>query len=751
MAVTFATSLAAAQWASGLAQIAPVAVMAVIAGTLVARSGFSARFALVYSLSVGAAAVLSSISLLAPNTLPAQQRVYYILERTGNWMYRAMIQQPVADQLVFVLFMAALTWVLAFSAAWSYFRNGRKWQTVLPVGVALLINLYYAPAHLRFYFAIYLLAAILLLVRATLTEREIEWRSERVYFPMDIGFDFMRDGIIFALFIITVAWILPDATGGNRLKTILQPLEEPWQNFQKEWSDLFNTAAYGRVEVQPVFGTSLALSGPRTVTDAPVMDVKTPVNRYFRATVLDTYTSSGWFLQEATGLDLTEVEKVQTPKFKARRGVIQEYTTFIETNVLIAAPQPESVDMPADARVLLPPIEEAGAAGAGEQRVGELAMLIAHETLRKGDSYQAVSYITIASVEELRADHTNYPDYIKERYLALPDTIPQRVFDVTEKLTQGLDNPYDIAKQLETYLRGYEYNESIPGPKPGQDAVDYFLFEERAGYCNYYASSLAVMLRYLGIPTRLAVGYATGEPIPETGAYRLREKDLHTWVEVFFPTYGWIEFEPTASEPVLARPSSAVETQDDPTELGQNLSENKDPEEDAGIEPEPEQGGGAMGSALSAPAEFIGQRWGYLLLMVSILGVLLLAIWSARRMTQPPKPGKKPVFRTVPAGFAVRLWEKLVTWARRLGLTDAPSLTPLERAHMMAELAPEAAADIQAITQLYIRDQYSPHPITVDDASEAHMRWLTLRPLLIRRWLDMRLRMPKGLRRALFW
>ncbi len=153
----------------------------------------------------------------------------------------------------------------------------------------------------------------------------------------------------------------------------------------------------------------------------------------------------------------------------------------------------------------------------------------------------------------------NYPEHITARYLQIPETVPQRVFDLAEEVTAGIDNPYDIARAVERYLRGYEYNDQIPGPKPGQDGIDYFLFDEQQGYCNYYASSMAIMLRHLGIPARLSVGYATGEKQPQTGLYRLRNNDAHVWVEVYFPEYGWIEFEPTAAEPVLVRPSGESE------------------------------------------------------------------------------------------------------------------------------------------------------------------------------------------------
>jgi transglutaminase-like putative cysteine protease len=82
--------------------------------------------------------------------------------------------------------------------------------------------------------------------------------------------------------------------------------------------------------------------------------------------------------------------------------------------------------------------------------------------------------------------------------------------------------------------------------------VDYFLFESREGYCTYYASAMVVLLRLNGIPARIAAGFAQGDYDPTLGAYRVSESDAHSWVEAYFPPYGWVEFEPTASiQPIL--------------------------------------------------------------------------------------------------------------------------------------------------------------------------------------------------------
>ena len=737
MLTNLAWSLASAQWSPGLEQLFPVVILAVSAGTVVARSNFRELFGAIYSVIVGSAAILFSLARLAPADLTGQERIYHILRRTWTWFQAAFSPQPLADNLAFVLMLAVLLWVLAFSAAWSYFREHHKWQAILPTGLAMLVNLYYAPARLNTYFVLYLFCAILLVVRATLNEREGEWRQSHVFFPYDISFDFMRDGVLFALFVIITAWALPSAAGQGKISPLLDPLQKPWHQFQKEWDQLFSTFNYNRAVGVPSFGVSLALEGPRSVSDALVMEIDTPFDRYYRAVVYDTYLPGGWVLHQSLGISLDD-PPFSLPTYKARRLITQTITTYLPGSVLFAAPQPQSVALAADARaLLLTPAQDAPPTSPQ----GEYAMLIARTPLRPGDSYVVRSAITEATIAELRAAGDTYPQSIRERYLQLPDSVPQRVFDLSEKIVAGLDTPYDKAKAIETHLRRIPYNDQIPGPAPNQDAVDYFLFQERQGYCNYYASAMAVMLRHLGIPARLAAGYATGEYQEATGLYRIRDKDSHTWVEVYFPAYGWIEFEPTASEPTLQRRSGA----NDSTANGGSSGSHGNPDKESRL-PLPDE---PIDLQRPTPSFWLHRHGGMLLLIGSLLGILLIAIWSARSL-RPSPHRSRPVFRTVPPGFISRMWIKTLHWGRRLGIPAHPSLTPYEHAQRLAHTVPQTHESIRTIVELYVRDQYSPYEITPEDASNAQHSWLELRAHLWRNWLRRHIRLPAGLRRIVF-
>jgi transglutaminase-like putative cysteine protease len=159
--------------------------------------------------------------------------------------------------------------------------------------------------------------------------------------------------------------------------------------------------------------------------------------------------------------------------------------------------------------------------------------------------YEGMSILPVARPAQARFAGTNYPKGIRETYLQLPLNLDARVPQLAQKITAGANNPYDQALAMETYLHNnFTYTLNLTG-KPGADPLPHFLFETKAGHCEYFASAMAVMLRTLGIPTREVNGFLPGEYNDIAGDYIVRASDAHSWVEAYFPGSGWITFDPT--------------------------------------------------------------------------------------------------------------------------------------------------------------------------------------------------------------
>ncbi len=158
--------------------------------------------------------------------------------------------------------------------------------------------------------------------------------------------------------------------------------------------------------------------------------------------------------------------------------------------------------------------------------------------------YEATSDLAQPAAGELRASGGPYPLDVLLHYLKLPPLDP-RIPRLAEQITASADNNYDKALAIRTYLRShFGYTLHLPRTVP-HDPLANFLFERKQGHCEYFASSMAVMLRALRIPSRVVNGFSGGEFNDLTSQYVVRASNAHSWVEAYFPGYGWVSFDPT--------------------------------------------------------------------------------------------------------------------------------------------------------------------------------------------------------------
>jgi len=162
--------------------------------------------------------------------------------------------------------------------------------------------------------------------------------------------------------------------------------------------------------------------------------------------------------------------------------------------------------------------------------------------------YAGVSRLPMRTTAKLRAASRDYPAEITANYLQLPKLDP-RIPALAREITRNASTPFDKAIRIENYLRSrYAYSLNLTG-KPGSDPLAHFLFETKAGHCEYFASSMTIMLRTVGIPSREVNGFLPGEYNDLGGDYIVRASDAHSWVEVYFPGLGWQVFDPTPGGP----------------------------------------------------------------------------------------------------------------------------------------------------------------------------------------------------------
>jgi protein-glutamine gamma-glutamyltransferase len=159
--------------------------------------------------------------------------------------------------------------------------------------------------------------------------------------------------------------------------------------------------------------------------------------------------------------------------------------------------------------------------------------------------YEGLSILPQSRPAQARSAGSVYPEEIRDTYLQLPHALDPRIPEFARRITASARNPFDKAVAMESHLRdNFTYTLNLAG-KPGADPLAHFLFETRAGHCEYFASAMAIMLRTLGIPSREVNGFLPGEFNDVAGDYIVRASDAHSWVEAYFPGSGWLTFDPT--------------------------------------------------------------------------------------------------------------------------------------------------------------------------------------------------------------
>ena len=722
-------SLDAAGWAEGLHLSSYAVILGVLIGTLLAFTPWPAWWIRVYTLLTGSAVTLYLTASLVPTNLPHYYRAVIVIRHLQTWLQGVVVSSPQGDNLVFVLDIVFLLWWLSILSTVELIRHRRVWTATLPTGVILVLNTYYAPKNLNSYLLVYLGATLILFVVVHLDERITLWEHAHVRYPLDVTLDFLRNGILVTLVIIALAWGTPALARSERVQNWLSPVRTPWHRVQEEWGRVFSTLHYEGPVVVPVFTYRFHFQGAPELHDTPLFRVRSPQGYYWRAAVYDVYEGDGWRIQSAHSVELYPSQGVHIPPWPKGEWVTQTVTTLVPGVIsLIGAPTPIHFSIPIRALVETTP-----------QKVGEeiyLAQSIV--PLRAGETYTVVSQIVFPQASELRAAGTDYPSWVKQRFLQLPPTLPNRVRELAHDLTASHDNPYDKALALERYLRSIPYSESIPAPPAKKDAVDWFLFEEKRGYCDYYASSMAIMARAVGIPARIASGYARGVYDEETGTWTVRERDAHTWPELYFPGYGWIPFEPTAGEPPLTRPEPSIPADEEQLrDLHELDRELQFPEN----------------MAEAKPTRLARSRWRKFWLQfqerhlgtwVWIIGVLVSGYLLGRTLEHRWK--RHP-------NLIPRMYKNILWWERHLGLAPQPSYTPNEHAQRLARLLPihrAAVANIMRAYQIYAYGPPSEREALKHWQPLLYTEWKHLLPALgitwmRRAWHRLTFRLPKGI------
>ncbi|MBC8448799.1 MAG: transglutaminase domain-containing protein [Chloroflexi bacterium] len=621
------------------------------------------------------------------------------------------------DNLVFLFLVALLVWAVSGWAGWWVYRQRRVLLALLPTGALLATNVFFADEG-QPWLLCFLGCLTALLIAVRLAALEQRWTAAGTDYSEEVRLDLAFVGAALTIVVLGVSVAVP-AVASRRTA------EWFWRHFSKPWEQVEETAERLFPELQrparsPLGGATPGAGGlPRAhlLGGDPALSTRVALRvwahepppdqggqqHYWRAHTYAVYNGRGWDEEELQALERRAGEPWLEEWLVGRRELLQTVQVIgAAGNVLYGAGEPLAPDRPY--RALL-----------RDER--DLAAL---QVARRAEEYTILSAVPAVSEETLREAGETYPDGVLERYLQL-EPLPQRVTELAQQLVAGAETPYDRALALESYLRTIAYTLDVAPPPPERDVVDVFLFDLREGYCDYYATAMAVLARSVGLPARLAVGYASGRYDEEAGFFQVTEEQAHSWVEVYFPRYGWIPFEPTAARATFERRGGLLAER--PPDLDERLRELREQGEFRQFREALQRWSlwlGIGGAALAAGAAVwaIRRRRREAELSVAQRLYLRLTRWSARL-------GRRPVAHETPAEFARGLADRLTTLA-------AAARWGRSRLWEQGQAASREAGELASV---FVRAQYSLHPLTEAEQYRAQALWQRLQRRLWTLWM----------------
>jgi len=733
--ITLAFSrLTATKWTVNLEIVRTISYLGLIAGFALGTSKFSPRLGTIFAIAYGLFTIPWRLGLTLPVDYSWQERLLSIWNRLLIIFTDLAQKKPVQDNLLFLILMCALFWIISLHAGYILCRKAEPWLILIPGGIALVIlhsyDWYFS--HRITYLIGYLFFGLILVARLTLLKNKILWEKNNASLPPNIGYDIFRVTVTCAIIFIIFAWVFPVRADSLQVaKNAWNIIKKPFQGVRDDMDNAFASIKSGVGIITDYYGSSLTLGQGNRLSEAEIFTVLTPRNPpmgnryYWRARIYSIYNEGKWDSELDANLSLEPdnygIQFITYPE-RATGQFSFFFTPSQPTSVLYVPAQPDWVSVPVKVEYLKDP----------EGKI-DINIWRATPALRNGATYYVRSSLSGATIAKMRNGGEDYPQWVKDRYLQIPNSITDRTRQLALEITEGFETPYDKAYAITNYLRNnIEYIETIDKLPDNKELIDWFLFEYQKGFCNYYASAEVILLRLAGIPARLAVGYAQGEYQEVADAYIVRQHDAHAWPEVFFPTIGWVEFEPTTSQPILIRPT------------GENFSNNSardsmyQDEEFDRMDRESLRGPHTIELSPDLNNRMSGTA---IILMISLFSclsgvVILLLIKNKNRIEQmPPTPvllerGIRKIGINPPS-FIIRwsqqsmlskierAYQELNHALIRLKIPIKVSDTPAERAKSLSNSLPEAKNSVEQLINEYELAVYSLYPANPQAAKKA--------------------------------
>lgn len=710
LAMIVADSTAQANWVAGSTVLPGLALVAALAACLLAVMGVRAR------------RVIGLVTLAAPLA------AYYSVataqvgaRRTGGelikaWSHALLSGRPADDSSFLLFVLCVLFWLLVVWLVWGVLRRRQPLIGVAPAGAALATNVLNFPDGQDAFVFWFLVVTFALLLWSTYHSSLASAALHRMELSEGARWDFWERGAIAMAALVVLGVLAPPLSGADQTLSVENDLSRTWGQVTHG----SGRGPGGGPMASIGFSTEVPLAGSIKQSSGVVFSYNAGADAvgpgYFRGLNVSPATNE-WRFQPDSGLT--------APLVSGRPlDYIEPYTEFKRTSYRLTMQrppqkQPNLIFYPGQLASVNRDVKVTQVV----RRAFTAALNQPFETVDQVTAANARGSYTVdvdqstATADDLRGAGSGYPDWVAP-YRGLPlnyrtAEVRGEIHALALQVTAGAANPYDQAAAIEGYLRdNYAYKLDPGVPWPGQDPLEYFLFRNKAGYCQYFATAMADMLRSLAIPTRLVNGYGPGKFDAKQDKYIVRESDSHTWPEVFFPGYGWIPFEPTP-DPIYGLIQRGSGSTGSPDTSGV-ASTAPTPAPEPSSRPDRTPAGSAQTRGLALPSL---RTWTPVAAVLLLVLVLLYVAMS--RYLRP---------ETV-AG----VWRRAMRLSQLAGVRPQLGETPIEFGDRVAGEFPEAAARIRQLAFDFAVAAYAPRGLAEQRKPAVLAGWAALRPLLLRR------------------
>ena len=649
------------------------------------------------------------------------------------WRDLAIRNQAVTQEYGhFLLTLGLFTWATAMFAGYATFGHKRPLNAIVLVGLVLVVNMGFTYNNQLTLLVLFSLAALFLLIRFHAFDEESEWLRRRIGDPSAVSALYLRGGSVFIAVAVGAAFVLTQTASSKPLEGAVRGVGDQLMSFGQVIQRFLPTGGANRpLGVQ--FGQTSPVTGQWVTRDEIAFSVQFQSAQeepfYWRAAVYDKFQVTAWTQTVLAGYDVAPGEEVLAQSQDAVTESGRHPVTFrvspgdFRGSTVLSPDGISQVNTP----VRVSYVDE--------------ARFVASVDRSGGDPYTVTALVRDVgdsdpkglTINKLRAAGMAYLPDIRERYLEVSEEAVPAGGDAEQLLEDILalapdpDNPYDVASTMVDYLRdpdNFEYDADVRNLQcEGLSTVECFA-RFREGHCQYYATTMAILLREHGIPTRLAAGFLPGtrDTVNET----VRFNGAHAWVEVYFPNYGWVEFDPTGGgiaqteplptgEPVASQPPTSFGSFAPPPGLGEQEGDDLT----TGGTGVPFVPGGSSNAAFIVVA----------LLLAIIVGSIAFVVW-----------------RRGPRGEVTpdRAYASLTKLASRFGFAPKANQTVYEYAGALSEVLPQSRPEIQTVAQAKVEVAYGRRMLGEERAAALREASRRLRVGLLR--LVFRRRPRRGIR-----